>query len=321
MRRAYPYRVGQTTRVARRRRIVTETLRARPVRLALLCCAIFPACGPAQAPHHASDDGESGAAGEQRFSICGAWNEGARVDLEIEGSQIAALGPAGSSSGCGAASAVDARDQWVVPSFIDSHVHLAFYPVADELARSGIVATVDLALPLEDIASAAEAPVRQLVAGPMLTATGGYPTQSWGANGYGLEVNSAEAGSAAVEQLVEAGARIIKLPFTGTAQLDDAVISAIVDAARAHGLPVVGHAMDDASAARARELGVDVLAHTPTSPLSPATIEAWADGTVITTLAAFGDDPDARANLMALRAAGTRVLYGTDLGNSRELKM
>ena len=38
---------------------------------------------------------------------------------------------------------------------------------------------------------------------------------------------------------------------------------------------------------------------------------------MISTLAAFGGGPASVKNLRDLRANGTRVLYGTDLGNSR----
>jgi imidazolonepropionase-like amidohydrolase len=58
-----------------------------------------------------------------------------------------------------------------------------------------------------------------------------------------------------------------------------------------------------------------VLAHTPVEPLRAETIAAWRTGTVISTLAAFGGGAAAIANLRALRDAGARVLYGTDLGN------
>ena len=58
--------------------------------------------------------------------------------------------------------------------------------------------------------------------------------------------------------------------------------------ARAHGLRIATHALDDAAAAEAAEAGADILAHTPVAPLAPATVRAWSGRAVITTLAAFG---------------------------------
>ena len=84
------------------------------------------------------------------------------------------------------------------------------------------------------------------------------------------------------------------------------------------GLKVYAHALEEANAARAAADGVDVLAHTPTEALSDATLEAWKTRTVISTLSAFGGVAAAVKNLHDLRARGARVLYGTDLGNTRD---
>jgi imidazolonepropionase-like amidohydrolase len=157
-----------------------------------------------------------------------------------------------------------------------------------------------------------------MASGPMVTAVGGYPTQSWGRNGYGLECVDADAAVAAVDRLASEGARLIKLPVTGDPQLDDDALAAAVAEAHRLGVKVATHALTDEDAARAAIAGVDVLAHTPTEALSEATVSAWSTRTVVTTLVAFGNTPTTRANLSALRAAGTRVLYGTDFGNAQE---
>jgi imidazolonepropionase-like amidohydrolase len=78
------------------------------------------------------------------------------------------------------------------------------------------------------------------------------------------------------------------------------------------------HALSNASALAAAQAGVDVLAHTPVEPLDDATVAAWRGRAVISTLAAFGGSADAVHNLARLRAAGVTVLYGTDLGNTRD---
>ena len=147
----------------------------------------------------------------------------------------------------------------------------------------------------------------------MITAESGYPTESWGRDGYGLECADAEAAVAGVERLYALGARVVKLPVTGSPVLDADALHAATTTAHEHGTKVASHALGDEEAMAAAAAGVDVLAHTPVEPLSEATLAAWADGAVISTLSAFGGE----SVLAAMRARGTTVLYGTDFGNTR----
>lgn len=234
------------------------------------------------------------------------------ADVEVRGGHIVATGTLS-----GGARVVDVTGLWLAPAFIDSHVHLAYLPEGSALADHGIAGAVDMAAP-EEFLKTSHASLQVLASGPMVTAVGGYPTQSWGRNGYGLECVDADAAVAAVDRLASEGARLIKLPVTGDPQLDDDALAAAVAEAHRLGVKVATHALTDEDAARAAIAGVDVLAHTPTEALSEATVSAWSTRTVVTTLVAFGNTPTTRANLSALRAAGTRVLYGTDFGNAQE---
>lgn len=219
---------------------------------------------------------------------------------------------------------VDLRGRTLVPGVIDGHVHLAYAFGPRHVARGrallgarGVVAGVDMAAPVE--ALAAFDPTRWPTSGPMLTATGGYPTQGWGADGYGREIAGPAHARRAVDALVDAGASLIKVPIeaaTHGSALDDRELAAIVAHAHARGLRVAAHALADADAARAAALGVDVLAHTPLEPLADATVAALSDRAVVSTLGAFGASDVAVDNLRRLHDAGTLVLYGTDLGNS-----
>ena len=237
-----------------------------------------------------------------------------KQNLLIDSGRVVAIGVSRDA----AARVVDVSGRYLVPGFIDSHVHLAYYSEgAAELASNGIVAVLDLAAPTSAL-SVDHAPLRVLNAGPMITAPAGYPTNSWGSDGYGLSVENPAQGAAAVETLFKAGVQAIKLPLTAAPTLDDATVQAVVKAAHARKLKVYSHALEELNAARAAACGVDVLAHTPTEPLSEATLEAWKTRTVISTLSAFGGSNAALNNLRALRERGTRVLYGTDFGNTRE---
>ncbi|HTR53799.1 MAG TPA: hypothetical protein VMJ10_24060 [Kofleriaceae bacterium] len=201
------------------------------------------------------------------------------------------------------------------PPIVDSHVHLAYWPVADKLAEHGVLAAVDLAAPERTLG--AKQPIEVIAAGPMLTHPGGYPLDAWGEAGFGIGCADAACVTTTIDRLASEGARVIKVALDGDG-LDPALLPAAVEAAHAHHLRVAVHALSDASAAAAARAGVDVLAHTPIEPLAPATIEAWRGRAVISTLAAFGASDTAIDNLRRLRAANVTVLYGTDLGNLRD---
>jgi len=211
---------------------------------------------------------------------------------------------------------VDAEDAFVVPAIIDAHVHLAYLPVEAAHAAGGVAGAVDLASPLNFLDSEVGA-LRLRRAGPMITASAGYPTRSWGSDGYGLECDAPEACADAVRELSARGADLIKVPLTAEPTLDDASLVSVVEAAHARGLRVAAHALTEEAARRAASAGVDILAHTPTEALSDEAVAALSDAIIISTLGAFGGGPIAVDNLARLRRAGATIAYGTDLGNTR----
>jgi imidazolonepropionase-like amidohydrolase len=194
-------------------------------------------------------------------------------------------------------------------------VHLAYYAVADTLPPGGIVAAVDFAAPIAELERSFPIGVQQ--SGPMITSLLGYPTQSWGSGGYGLEVGSVEEAVAAVDRVLDAGATFVKTPLSGTQGVDDATLAAIVERAHARGAPVAVHALGAADAARAIASDVDIFGHTPTEPLGAELVQAWGERSVVSTLSAFGAGDAAIQNLRAFVEGGALVLYGTDLGNTR----
>ncbi len=243
--------------------------------------------------------------------------------LIIRGDRIEAIGE---STDLTNFDVTDFEGRYIVPAFIDSHVHLAIGFTAGQLTTGGIAAAVDLSAPLSYLAGNYD-PLNILLAGPMITAVKGYPTQSWGGDGYGLETGGVKGVRAAVDFLHASGARVIKMPVGDTtgggviggmkenfSTLNDEELKAIVDQAHSHGLRVAAHAITDSAAMRAAKAGADMLAHTPTVALSDATIRAWSSGALISTLAAFKTVPIAVDNLRRFSEAGTTILYGTDLG-------
>jgi imidazolonepropionase-like amidohydrolase len=220
---------------------------------------------------------------------------------------------------------VEASERFILAAFIDSHVHLAYEFSAQKLAEGGIAAAVDLAAPVSFLKNDFK-PMKVILAGPMITALGGYPTKSWGSDGYGLEISGVAAARDAVETLFRAGARVIKMPIgdaTGAgaltmaknpAMLSDEEMKAVVDQAHSYDMRVATHALNNRDVLRAANAGVDVLAHTPTERLTNAAIAAWSTRAVISTLAAFPKLSMPVENVRRLREAGATVLYGTDMG-------
>lgn len=238
-----------------------------------------------------------------------------RADVVIQDGRITDVSLGAAAEGI---EVVDVTGRYLVPGFIDSHVHLAYLPESAALLDRGVVGVVDLAAPLSFLAEDL-APMQVIASGPMVTAVGGYPTQSWGRNGYGAESSDANSAEDTVDMVISAGARVVKLPVTPDPQLSPAALLAATARAHDRGVKVVSHALSDAEASTAAVAGVDALAHTPTESLSPATLTLWSDRVVISTLAAFGGSDSTVANLAALHAAGTTVLYGTDFGNRNEV--
>jgi imidazolonepropionase-like amidohydrolase len=271
-----------------------------PVLIALLlalaaCSSSAPVSAPTQAPATSGGYPAGGVAAAGRLA------DGTLALVDIAGDRIKSIS-AGPDTGF---------VLW--PPIVDSHVHLAYYPVADRLITHGIGAAVDLAAP--EAALGAAAPLTVIASGPMITRPGGYPLDSWGVDGYGIGCADTACVRAAIDRLAAGGARVIKLPLD-VGGLPRDFLEQAVDAAHAKRLKVAVHALSEEAAARAAAAGADILAHTPAEPLSDATVRAWSKGAVITTLAAFGS-PAAVENLRKLRAAGATILYGTDLGNLR----
>ncbi|HEY2028241.1 MAG TPA: amidohydrolase family protein [Myxococcales bacterium] len=229
------------------------------------------------------------------------WIAGRPRSVRVELGRIVELGPPGGSS-------------LVIPAVVDAHVHLAVATgAAAVLPFAGVAAVLDLGAPLDAVPFGAALPLRVVHAGPMLTAPRGYPTQSWGAGGFGLEVSTAAQARDAVARIAERQARFLKLAFDPRfALLDAGVARAAADEAHARGLVVAAHALEADSVRRALDAGCDVLAHTPREELPSGLLSRLAGKWVISTLRAFGVAP---VRLRALREAGMRVAYGTDLGN------
>jgi imidazolonepropionase-like amidohydrolase len=228
------------------------------------------------------------------------------------------------------AEVLDGSGLLLIPGFVDAHVHIGFADAA-AVVRRGVTSVRDLGWPEAEIFPLArrsrepgfDGPLIQCT-GPILTAPGGYPTRAaWAPRGTGIEVRDPEDASAVIARLGDAGAVAIKValnPPVGPV-FDETTLAAIVDAAHAAGLKVTGHVYGSDELRKALACGMDELAHMLMSEeeLDDDLVAAMvtAGMTVVPTLSIrFGRDREmAVANLARFRAAGGRVVYGTDLGN------
>ncbi len=201
-------------------------------------------------------------------------------------------------------------------AFTDFHVHLDL--VDPEVVAAGGLARV---LDLGAAASPVAGDVEVVRAGKMLTAVGGYPSmRPWAAGGLFREVRDDDVDAAVAEQ-VAAGAAVIKIALNTQAGpvWPDETLAAVVAAAHAARRPVVAHAEGAGQSARAAAAGVDAFAHAPfTERLDDSLITHLATTTTWISTLRIHDQPDratAIENVRRFRAAGGRILYGTDMGN------
>jgi hypothetical protein len=212
------------------------------------------------------------------------------------------------------------------PVFADHHVHLGLVD-ASGLAGSGIGRVVDLGWS-DGVGELAKlAPVAASYAGRFVTAPGGYPGASrWAPPRCTIEVAEPRDAAAAVAHQVTLGASLVKTTLNRDAGPvpDLATLSALVRAAAEAGLGVVAHCQGPGMVELALAAGVPALAHTPwTHRLDDEVVaeaveagQAWISTLDIHGYGTANPDQDrAVDNLARFRAAGGRVLYGTDLGN------
>lgn len=253
------------------------------------------------------------------------------ITREVEGHDVPGSGfvtgsggrhRAPEGAGAGAATVLGDEEAWIGPGVVDAHVHQSFADPADVLGP-GLVAVRDLGAPLA-AALRWQRSGAISVSGPVLTAPGGYPSQTWGRNGFDRAVATPAGAVTAVRELADAGVDVVKValePGPGWPVPAPATLQALVACAHDLGLAVVAHALKLDMVHRALDAQVNELAHTPTDRLAEADVEriAAAGVSVVSTLQTFFAEDNGRAaaaNAADLISAGVIVRYGTDLGNA-----
>ena len=159
---------------------------------------------------------------------------------------------------------------------------------------------------------------RVLVAGPLITAPGGYPIPI---HGPASRTSSAPRTSARryVRSLADRGAGVIKVSLQfGLPVITFATLRAIVEEAHAHDLRVTAHVGEGRGARMALRAGVDELAHMPCGE-DPELMGELADAgmEIVATLHVIRltvGCPGLLENATSFHRRGGTLLYGSDYG-------
>jgi imidazolonepropionase-like amidohydrolase len=231
---------------------------------------------------------------------------------------------------------VDGRGGLLMPGLIDAHVHATAPGDVQQLAAHGITTALDMASHsvsglrrLRDAAASTDL----RTAGPPASAAGGVHTRLMG-----FPLDSVVSGPGDAERFVAARAaegsdyvKIIVEPPRAPAALDADTVAALVRCSRQHELLSVAHTAAHSAVELAVGASVDIVTHTPLDRgLDAAVVARMADqGTVcvptLTMMRAVSQLPSASPayrpgmdlthaiqSVTALRAAGVRLLAGTD---------
>lgn len=233
---------------------------------------------------------------------------------------------------------VDGQHGTLLPGFIDSHVHLSNLADLEQGTQWGSTTMLDMGSQsmavtdslrhrhgLADIRGAGN--IASALGGVQITRMG-YPVSS--------AVTSPADASRFVAERVQDGADYIKIIVEnpqrmGSAALDSATISALVEAAHRAGLKAIAHVTSLVALTMAADAGVDILTHAPfdadvdeSLAVSIASRGIVSVPTLIAmrTLASIAahlpthgvgtDYAHARATVTAFHRAGVTILAGTD---------
>jgi len=247
------------------------------------------------------------------------------TDIAIDSGRIVASAPAD-------AAVVDVAGGYLVPGFIDCHIHLAGPHTQEVLAAHGVTTGLDMSSPAPLVsAMRGRTGVTDIRSGIMALTS---PASAHAARMRDIPaaqdslVTDTASAAEAVARRVAQGADYIKVVIDLPGFEQD-IVDAILAAAHAHGLKAVAHASRSDAVAMAQRAGVDILTHAPLDrPVTPAQAAelAAAGAVIVPTLAmmkgivervnpAGGPGPSyaaAAASVTALHEAGVPVLAGTD---------
>ncbi len=234
--------------------------------------------------------------------------------VAIRGDEIVAAGRR-EDVGVDAARTIALPNATLLPGLIDLHAHdLGYGHTGSVVTTVRDLGTPDGNLPFHEQLSGP----RVFVAGPLITAPGGYPIPIHGP-AVAHVVRTPEAARRYVRSLVGRGADVIKVSLQfGFPVITFGTLHAIVEEAHAHDLRVNAHVGEGRGARMALRAGVDELAHMPCGEdpglmgeLAHAGVEIVATLHVIRLGVGC---PGLLENATHFLRRGGTLLYGSDYG-------
>jgi imidazolonepropionase-like amidohydrolase len=306
----------------------------RLVCIILIACpliAFFAACDKSQNPTPENNDGDGPTAIGNAILIDGTGSGPIpNAVILIQDEYIQSVGTASSIDIPAGAKIVDVGGSYILPGFMNTHVHSAYDESSlREWAQSGITTVRDLGIFAHSPAEAFSIRndllqdnknARLVAAGPLVTTVDGYGNYA---------VSSPSDAEWKVNLLIDAGADLIKIAIEDDLQgrtwpmLSEDEIEKIVQTAHGRGKPVSAHISRSRHIEMAIDAEVDDLAHmavdfVPDSLFADMiekdiywvpTLELW-DG--VRELHGLNWDAIAKDNLGRFVQAGGKVALGTD---------
>jgi imidazolonepropionase-like amidohydrolase len=247
--------------------------------------------------------------------------------LVLGGNRILAVGPASQVAVPEGVEVIDLAGAFILPGFINAHVHDAYDKSRLEVwAQAGVTTVCDEGIltgpdqlsqliALRDQLASSPQNARLISAGYMLTVPGGYGN---------LEVTSAEDARQKVNMELDAGADLIKVAIeTGYAGvsnlpiLSNAELSAIVAATHARLKLVSAHVTQAQYLQMVINNGVDVVEHIPADFVPGKLIQQMIDQNMVlvptlTVMDAYGALSGATFNLRRFVKEGVQIALGND---------
>lgn len=322
-----------------RKNVIRSSRRSLSLLLSLLLCAC--------APNHSSIDAE-------RNKVVALYAkrvfDGQRLLTDtvvvVNNGRIEHVGPLASID-TRKVKLMDLGDSTLLPGLIESHAHLTYKKVPEEVVlRHGITTLRDLGGPVHHTRGG-DGRLRMLTSGPILTAPNGYPISLLGAKNIAIPVASEKEARKTVTRLIDQGAAVIKIALEPGGEqgapwsnhlhhaapsvsgshtqeqtqpwpmLSLATVEAIVEEAHRHNKTVSAHIGEASGAKLALQAGVDEWSHVPCDQIPDNLLKQAAAQhvTVISTIDTLSKCHGVRHNLQKLKQYGATIIYGTEIAH------